>query len=161
MINEHIKIKYLVDCQEHLPALAMLWYEELSRHWFANASVEGKVKELTAHLNKDKLPLTLVALLNDKPVGIASLRHTDGLTSTLTPWLGSLVVDPAYRRQKIGETLIHNINSLAKSYGHDTVYLIALDPNITHWYAKLGWETIGTDRLDNLPVTIMRTKQIA
>ena len=123
-MNTSLEIKYLTDCQEHLPALAKLWYEELSRHWFADASVAGKMKELTEHLNNDKLPLTIVALIDNKPVGIASLRNTDGLTSMLTPWLGSLVVDPAYRRQKIGETLIDKINSLAKSFGHETIYLI-------------------------------------
>lgn len=155
-MNTSIEIKYLVDCQEHLTVLAKLWYEELSRHWFADATIEGKLQELITHLNTTTLPLTIVAFLENKPVGIASLRQSDGLDVALTPWLGSLVVDPIFRRQKIGETLVNKINVLAKSLGHRIIHLIALDPNITHWYKRLGWEHVCYDTLQGLPVTIMK-----
>jgi hypothetical protein len=33
MNKQDFEIKLLTDCREHIPALAKLWYEEISRHW--------------------------------------------------------------------------------------------------------------------------------
>ena len=150
-----IEIKYLQDCQEHIPALAKLWYEEISRHWVKGASVDNRKEGLFKHLNKDKLPLALVATIDNQPVGMACLRETDGIQPGVAPWLGSLVVDPVFRRNRIGETLIDATKSLARSFGHEKLYLLAFDPTIPSWYAKLGWEHIGYDELLGHRVTVM------
>jgi len=55
----NIKIKYLQDCQEHIPALAKLWYEEISRHWVQGSSIKSRAKELSKHAQKEKMPFTL------------------------------------------------------------------------------------------------------
>ena len=39
------------------------------------------------------------------------------------PWLAALVVDPAYRRQGIGEQLIGEIENLAKKLGYQEIYV--------------------------------------
>src|SRR3990167_6467178 len=135
-----IEIKYLQDCQEYIPALAKLWYEEISRHWVQDASVDNRKEALVKHLNKDKLPLALVATIDNEPVGMVCLRETDGIQPDVAPWLGSLVVNPAFRQNKIGEILIDATKSLARSFGHEILYLLAFDPTIPNWYAKLGWE---------------------
>jgi len=41
-----IEIKYLQDCQEHIPTLANIWYEGIRRQW---------VKDATMTKTKDKL----------------------------------------------------------------------------------------------------------
>ncbi len=38
-------------------------------------------------------------------VGMVSLRNNDGIRRDLTPWLGSLVVNPAYRQRNVGNTI--------------------------------------------------------
>lgn len=91
-LNCGIEIKLLAECREHIPILAKLWYEEISRHWVPNASVDRAEQNLIKHSNLDVLPLTFVALSHDKPIGMASLRENDGIRPDLTPWLGSLVV---------------------------------------------------------------------
>lgn len=151
-----ITIKFLADCEEHIPALAKLWYEEISRHWVPDANVKKASDRLIAHLNTDKLPMAIVALEGNTPVGMASLRETDGIRPGIKPWLGSLVVNPRFRGQQIGETLIDTVKTQAKLLHHDNLYLLAFDPTIPKWYARLGWEHIGEDSLFGHQVTVMR-----
>ena len=95
-MKQNIKINFLSDCQQHIPYLADLWYEQISKIWVPNASIDRATKNLYKHSNRDQLPLTLVATEKDVPVGRASLRVNDGIQPHHSPWLGSLVVDPAY-----------------------------------------------------------------
>ncbi|HEV2524083.1 MAG TPA: GNAT family N-acetyltransferase, partial [Gammaproteobacteria bacterium] len=100
-------------------------------------------------------PMTFVALDNDQPVGMASLRENDGIQPDRTPWLGSLVVDPAYRKQKIGEKLIDVVKQRAALLGYPKLYLLAFDETISTWYTSLGWKSIGTDELFGHSVAVM------
>jgi hypothetical protein len=49
--SEQCEIKLLIDCQEHIPILAELWYEEISRHWAPNPSVEKAKQKFAEYLN--------------------------------------------------------------------------------------------------------------
>lgn len=151
----NIEIKYLQDCQEHIPTLAKLWYEGIRRQWVKGATVEKTQIELSHHAQKDKMPLAVVALCDNLPIGMACLRETDGIQPEKKPWLGSLVVDPKYRRKKIGERLIEEIKLLAKKSSYEKLYLLAFDPTLPNWYEKLGWEHIGYDELLGHHVTVM------
>lgn len=151
----NLEIKLLVQCPEHIPSLAQLWFDEIGRHWIPNASLEHAEKTYTAHMNSERLPLTLVAVLNGKPIGMASLRENDGIREDLTPWLGSLIVHPDYRRQGVGEELINLVKDRARQMGFEKLYLLALDPGIPEWYKRLGWTYIDTDKLYHHPVTVM------
>ncbi len=153
-INNY-KIKHLADCQECIPHLAKLWYEEISRHWAPDPTIEKAQQKLLAHLHRDKMPMAFAAFHNDQPIGMACLREFDGIREGTMPWLGSLVVHPDYRGQKAGEALINFVKGKAKSLGHQTLYLLAFDPTIPQWYAKLGWAHIGDDQLFDHPVTVM------
>lgn len=152
----HLEIKLLADCKEHLPQLATLWYNEIGKQWIPNASTERALKTYQEHLNSDSLPLTYVVMANDQAIAMGSLRDNDGIREDLTPWLGSLIVHPDYRRKGIGEALIGLIKAEAKQMGHSSLYLLTLDPNIHLWYEQLGWELIGMDKLYHHPVRVMK-----
>ncbi len=152
---KQFEIKLLADCQQHIPYLAKLWYEEISKHWAPNASLERAKENLKKHANHSELPITFVALENDHPIGMASLRENDGIQPERTPWLGSLVVDLAHRKEKIGEQLIDAVKKQALFLGYDKLYLLAFDPTIPSWYAKLGWQFIGEDHLFEHRVAVM------
>ena len=49
MITQTYQIQPLSDCQEYIPSLAELWYEEITKHWAPDASIE-KVKELNLQI---------------------------------------------------------------------------------------------------------------
>lgn len=51
--------------------------------------------------------------------------------------------------------LIEAVKEQAVSSGHDTLYLLAFDPTIPNWYARLGWEHIGCDELFGHRVSVM------
>jgi len=153
--TKHYEIKHLVNAQEYIPALARLWYEEISRHWAPNPSVEKAKQKLVDHLNKDKLPMAFIALCDNQPIGMACLRQTDGIRPGVTPWLGSLVVHPDFRGQQIGEMLINAVKDQAKQLGHQVLYLLAFDPTIPAWYSRLRWREIGSDKLFGHRVTVM------
>jgi len=152
-----LEIKLFTECQENIDYLAKLQYAEITRHWVSEASIETVKQKLIQHLNQNSMPLTYVALLNKVPIGMASLRENDGIRKDLTPWLGSLVVDPAFRKNNVGEKLIAAIKAKAIQFGYNTLYLLAFDPTIPQWYSKLGWEIIGTDYLFSHRVTVMKT----
>jgi predicted N-acetyltransferase YhbS len=155
MKDLNCEIKLLTDCQEHIPALARLWYEEISRHWAPNASIEKAKQKLIDHLNSNNMPMAYVAIRDGEAVGMACLRETDGIRPGVAPWLGSLVVSPEYRGYKVGDALINAVKDQAKTFGHQILYLLAFDPTIPKWYARLGWANIGDDELFDHRVAVM------
>ena len=116
----------------------------------------SRVEEnLRNHLNIEQLPLTVVALDEVKPVGMCSLRVSDGIRPELTPWLGSLVVAPGHQKQGIARQLILRVKEEAQTLGFKNLYLFAFDPTIPEYYSRLGWRTIGMDEFKGHPVTVM------
>lgn len=150
-----LEIELLAHHPEHVPALAKLWFNELGKQWIPNSSVERAEQTYQEHLNSEDLPLTLVAIDGNNPIAMVSLRDNDGIREDLTPWLGSLIVHPDYRRIGVGEKLIDLTKHLARSMGYEKLYLFALDPALPDWYQRLGWKKIGMDKLYHHPVTVM------
>ena len=155
MHNIQFEIKFLADCQQYISQLAKMHFDEISKHWVPDASVERSRQRFMEHASKDKLPLTLVALRNNNPIGMVSLREKDGIRPDLSPWLASLVVSPKYRKFGVGKQLINAIKIEAVSKNYKKLYLFAFDRTIPEWYAHLGWKLIGNDQHFNHPISIM------
>lgn len=153
MIN--VDVKFLAECPECIPELSQLWFDEIGKQWIPNSNNQAAEENFQMHLNSDSLPLTIVALHHNKPIGMCSLRRDDGIGDALTPWLASLIVHPHYRGQGLGETLIECVKQQAVALGFDKLYLLALDPTIPEWYSRLGWKSIGFDKLYHHPITVM------
>lgn len=149
------EIALLKHHSDKIPALAAMWYELLGRIWVPDVTIKQVEARFHEHLNDDTLPLTLVALANKKPVGMCSLRSTDGIRPDLTPWLGSLVVDKPAQSRGIAQLLVDAIKNKAKAMGHDTLYLLTFDPTLPDYYGSLGWKHIGMDSLLSHDVTVM------
>src|SRR5436189_111966 len=109
-----IKIDLLKNLPDAIDPLAQIWHQVLGRIWVPDVPIARVKQRFVEHLNDNSIPLTLVALFNDKPVGMCSLRENDGIRPDLLPWLGSLVVDPDYQKQGIGERLINATKEKAK-----------------------------------------------
>ncbi len=147
-------ITYLKNHPEHVPLLAS-WMFNTWGHYNPQSSLEKAQIKLTEHLNTDSLPLTYIALRDNVPVRMCSLRINDGIRPDLTPWLASLFVEPSMRGQGIGEKLIHVVAEKAWVMGYSSLYLLAFDQTLTNWYAKLGWQMMGLDEINGYPVTVM------
>jgi hypothetical protein len=64
-------IKYLADHPKLIPTLASWFYKEWG-HLSAGSSAEAIAEALRTHLNRDSLPLALVAMSGTDVVGSAS-----------------------------------------------------------------------------------------
>ncbi len=151
----NVKIDLLKNYPQHIPRLIEIWYEGIAKLWMPETCIDRVKEKLNNHLNDDSLPLTFVALNNDMPIGMCSLRENDGIRPNLKPWLGSLVVDPNYQKQGIGKILIDTTKEKAKKLGFDILYLLTFDPNLPIYYTRLGWHKIGLDIFHEHPVTVM------
>lgn len=150
-----ITISPLKNHPQHIPALATIWYDVLGKPWIPGATIEKGIACYEDHLNENEMPLTLVALDGDKPVGMCSLRDNDGIREDLTPWLGSLVIAAAYQKQGIGPLLMEAIKQKAIDLQFKRLHLFTLDPSIPAYYAKHGWKVTDTDEFKEIPVSVM------
>lgn len=151
-----IKIDLLKNNPKSIDVLAQIWHRVLGRIWVPDIPIERVKQRFVDHLNDNSIPLTFVALFNDKPVGMCSLRENDGIRPDLMPWLGSLVVDPDYQKQGIGVKLINATKEKAKQLGFEQLFLFAFDSTIPEYYQKLGWQKIGLDKFKEQLVTVMK-----
>ena len=94
----HIKIAYLKDHPDKIPALANLWHKVLGSIWAPDITIERVEQRFREHLNNNLLPMTVVAFDGNQLVGSVSLRESDGIRPDLMPWLGSLIVDKSYQK---------------------------------------------------------------
>ncbi len=149
-------IHYLSDHQEVVPILAAWIYDEWS-FLYPEMTVQGVSGFLRERMNKDQLPLTLVAFEAGEPVGTVSLKMFDMETrKDLIHWLTSLYVVEPWRRKKIGSRLVALAEKKAVELGVAKLFLFTIDVNLPGlFYAKLGWSEKEKTKYHSCPVTIM------
>ena len=96
-----------------------------------------------------------VACLDNIPVGmIWMLEHEDVESHKhLTPWISTLVVDPAYRSRGIARALVAHGEAYAALGGVEALYLLTQSPA---FYFRLGWEVCDTALLAGNTVFVMQ-----
>jgi hypothetical protein len=98
-----MKIDYLADHKELIPILARWMHEEWG-YLYPEHTIEIRERLVAERSNKDRIPLTLVAIEDGKPVGtVCLMAHDMDTRPELTPWLASLYVEkksppPRHRR---------------------------------------------------------------
>lgn len=130
-------IEYLADHPEFVPTLAKWQHDEWGHH-SPGDSVEARMARLQGSLNRDCIPLTVVAFDEGALLGAASLVHHDMDTRLeLSPWLASVFVGSDHRRQGIGAQLVRRIMSEATVLKVPLLYLYTVHSE--KFYANLGW----------------------
>lgn len=146
-------ISYLADHPEHISTVAAWIIGEWS-HFLPGRSVAEIEAGLQAHLNRDALPLTLVALDGDVPLGTASVQPEDMTTRPdLSPWLAAVYVPPEHRQQRVGSRLVEAAEEAARRIGVERLYLFT--PDKQRFYTRLGWSVVDTTEYMTLQVVIM------
>ena len=92
-------ITYLADYPQYLPTVAGWIFDEWG--WeMPGSTLESIQAEFSLHLNRDRIPLTMLALVEGQPVGTASIfLHDMDTRMDLTPWLAAVYVVPEFRGQ--------------------------------------------------------------
>jgi GNAT superfamily N-acetyltransferase len=136
-----------------VPTIASwLWYE-----W---ARLKGRTLEqvevrLTGRLTTAGFEETFVCLVQDTPVGTASLVDADLDTRPdLTPWLAGVFVAPEYRGKNLAPPLVRRVEDAAQAAGARTLWLHT--EHAEGLYAKLGWEAVGPEMDHQVAVTLMK-----
>jgi GNAT superfamily N-acetyltransferase len=135
-------ITYLADYPQHLLIVAGWIIGEWG--WeMPGSTLESIQAEFGSHLNHDRIPLTMLALVETQPVGTASISlHDMDTRMDLTPWLAAVYVLPEFRGQGIGSQLVRAIEGIATRLQLERLYLFT--PDRAAFYAHLGWSVLAT-----------------
>lgn len=91
---------------------------------------------------RDRVPLTLIALAGDALVGTVSLKaHEASTAAGLSPWIGGLLVDDAWRGKGLGNALLAAAEAAAVRLGHASLYL-SCEPDLEQFYTRAGWTLV-------------------
>ena len=88
-----LKIDYLSHHPEWIPLIAQ-WTYSTWHQYDPTLTLERSLKSINTRLNTDKVPLTLVAIHNDKPIGTVNLKKSVPVQNVPENkiWLGSFYV---------------------------------------------------------------------
>lgn len=101
------------------------------------------------------IPRTFVLLVDDEPVGTASLTaHDLDERPDLTPWLAGVFVAPHARGQGYAAQLIAGVEQEARKASIATLWLYT--NTAERVYARAGWRTVETVQHDGKPFALMR-----
>jgi GNAT superfamily N-acetyltransferase len=146
-------IDYLANHPEFIPTLAgetLDYYRSILR----DETFESRCAKLRSHMNKDRLPIMLIAYANDQVFGMAALREHDlEGHEDLTPWLGGVFVRSQYRRHGIGSALCRAIEEKAWLMDFGVLYLFTIDQQ--RLYTRLGWQHLQASFWRGCPIDIM------
>ena len=149
-----MRILDLKDQPQHLTLLAE-WHH---RQWVGlnpGRSLQQRCQEMQAYLSAELIPSTFIAVAGDTVLGSAALIDCDMDTHPeWTPWLASVFVAPAYRRQGIATRLIEHCCHQAQAAGIAQLYLFT--PDQADFYLARGWQILGVEDYRQHAVTVMR-----
>lgn len=149
-----IEVHYLADHPSLIRLLATWFYEEWGIR-NPEDSVENREKRLLNRMNRERLPLTLIAFQGTEPVATASLKMREMETHPqFLHWLGAVYVHHPFRNQGIGSQLVEYAASEAERRKVRELYLY------THrhesFYARLGWLPVERPHYRGREVVIMK-----
>jgi predicted N-acetyltransferase YhbS len=152
-----VDIQLLADHADIVPVIACIHLLEMRQG--ARSNYQLAIDRFSCRLNRQVLPLALVAFADTLPVGTASLVACD-LDSYhhLTPWLASFSVAMPYRSLGIGRQLVQQVESIAMHMGYEQLYLYTWTAE--KYYHRLGWTVIDTAQPEGLPESIVMQKSL-
>ena len=132
-------LDFLANHRNLIPQVAE-WLDSEWGYLHPNRSYQDLCSQLETSVNTSTPPLHIIALDEDKLVGVAALKLTEmEMFPEREHWLGSLFVAPENRGQGIATLLEEEIIRLANTSSISRLYLQteALDGGL---YSKLGWK---------------------
>jgi len=122
-------------------------------------TAEDLTRIFSEHLNRDRIPLTLIAFLDGQPAGTASIFvHDMDTRPDLSPWLAAVFVAPPYRKQGIGSQLVKAVEGVSQKLQIARLYLFTPDhrPNgRERFYTRLGWSVLERVEYWNQTMVVM------
>ena len=131
------------------------WFWEEWKPFYTGKTEADVAQSIRERLNVDRIPLALLALQNEQPVGTVCLKHQEMDTrEDLGPWLAGMYVERANRRKGIGSQLVDSMLRKASSLGITHLYLYT--PEAEGFFSKLNWSVLERTTYKELSVAIMQ-----
>ena len=143
-----IKIEILTRDSEYIKTVINWLYSE-----WGNNNPNFWESWVRSSLSSDQVPMTFIALIDDKPAGTISLWNCDIQSrQDLRPWVGGLYVAEEFRGHtytagKLGLLLQKHALWALKELGYQAAY--AFTEKTTDYYERIDWEPIGTTYDEN------------
>lgn len=133
MVRMEVKIVNLADRMDCLDTVVhWLWQE-----WAQDKAIEYMRYSTLHNTQRDRIPMTFVALVGEEPAGTVSLWMNDlRCRQDLYPWMASLYVREGSRGCGIGTLLQAHAVEEAKRLGYNDLYLFTEHKG---YYEKFGW----------------------
>jgi GNAT superfamily N-acetyltransferase len=152
-----LNFEYLADREEAIPTIAT-WYFNQWSHIADENSVEETSHKLQKYLNRDKIPLMLLAIEDEEIIGVAQLKYQEmDIYPDKKYWIGGIFVPEKYRRNKVAARLVEKATDVARSLDVNILHLQTerLDGGL---YQRLGWQPIEQVNYRGLDVLVMEKK---
>jgi len=148
-----MKITYLANHPKNVSTIAK-WIVDEWGHESPGTTLESLEERFCTHLNRSVVPMTLLAMESDRPLGTASLvLHDMKDHQELSPWLAAVYVLPEQRGQGIGSKLAKVIELLSANLDVEQLYLFT--PDREAFYARMNWTVLKRTRYRDKDVVIM------
>jgi len=149
-----LKIKQLSECPEHLDTVGRWIYDQWWRT--PDNSPEVVLSLLRTHTEKDTVPLTIVALEEDTPVGSCCIIDNDCVhRPQYTPWVAAVFVKEKLRCRGIASHILQEASRVAKRGNLNGLY-IDCHIKTARVYEKNGWNVLERDVGDKDSVVMFR-----
>ncbi len=149
-----MKLEYLADHPGLLPTVAQ-WYFEEWGYLSEEKTLEQDIQRLQIYLNKDKVPLILLAIQDGELVGAAQLKFREmSIYPEKEHWVGGVYVAEAHRGKGIARQILLELIAIAKSLKIETLYLQTEHLN-GGLYGRMGWMPIEQVNYRGIEVLVM------
>lgn len=149
-----MRFALLADCPEAIPQIAS-WYFDQWGHLRQDIGLGDIEKRLQGSLKQDELPLVILAVENERILGVAELKLREmKIYPEKEHWLGGVYVPVEHRGKGVASQLIRQALRIARDLGVSTLFLQTemLGGGL---YASLGWNPIELVNYRGLDVLVM------
>jgi GNAT superfamily N-acetyltransferase len=150
-----LTLAYLADRPEALSLIAHWYYDEWARHVPGETPAIVRARLERKYLNRDRVPLILLAERGGEVVGAAQLKFREmSIYPEREHWLGGVYVATAQRGTGVGADLVEGVVRVARELGVETLHLqtLRLDGGL---YTALGWALREQVRYEGREVRVM------
>lgn len=152
-----MKLEYLADKEDLLPTVAK-WYFEKWGCLDEGNTLDKDMKKLQVYLNKDRIPLMLLATDANEALGVVQLKfHEMSIYPEKTHWLGGVYVAKEHRGRGIARQIILELILIAEKLNVKILHLQTEDLT-GGLYREMGWRPIEQVNYHDVEVLVMERK---
>ena len=131
------------------------WHQAQWAYLNPGETLEQRIARMQEYCEPAPIPSTFVALEDGVPLGSAALvAHDMDTHMELSPWLASVFVAPARRRQGIGSAVVRRVVEAAAALDVETLYLCT--PDRADFYATMGWQVRSREEYRKEHMVVMQ-----